>query len=172
MQKRVLNMLFFMGFIILLASCNSDAARTTKPTKEDMFKANRNLVKQEKEEIESYIDRHGWEMNETGSGLRYSILEKGNGEQAEAGKIAVLEYTCRLISGDLLYSSTESGLKEFVIGHGGVESGLEEAVLLLHQGDKARLIVPAHLAYGLVGDDNKISGHATLIYEIKLIELK
>jgi len=59
-----------------------------------------------------------------------------------------------------------------VVGHGGVESGLEEAVLLLHAGDKARIIIPSHLAYGLVGDDDKIPARATLIYEIELIELK
>jgi len=165
-------MLFYIAIAILMAACNDDDGRAEKPSKETLLKANRHLVKQEKEEIERYIDRQGWEMDETGSGLRYFILEQGNGEQAVAGKIAVLSYTSRLITGDLIYSSTETGLKNFVIGRGGVESGLEEAVLLMQVGDSARLIIPSHLAYGLVGDDNKIIGHSTLIYKIKLVDLK
>jgi len=170
-RKLALNMLFFIAIAILMAACNDDG-RTEKPSKETLLKANRQLVKQEKEEIERYIDRHGWEMDETGSGLRYFIFEQGNGEQAEAGKTAVLSYTTRLITGELIYSSAETGLKSFVIGHGGVESGLEESVLHMQVGDSARLIIPSHLAYGLVGDDNKITGRSTLIYEIKLVDLK
>jgi len=130
------------------------------------------LVKQEKEDIENYIRRHGWQMKETGSGLRFELVEKGNGPKATAGKIAVLEYSCKLITGDLMYSSAKDGPKTFVIGHGGVESGLEEAVLLMRVGDQARLIIPSHLAFGLLGDDRKIPSRASLVYEIKLIDLK
>ncbi len=176
MQDVKLNITFLLAAVILLAGCKDDNANKNKlpgkPATESLVKANRYLVKQEKEAIESYIHRHGWEMHETGSGLRYWLVEKGNGQQAVEKKIAVLEYTCSLITGDLIYSSAKDGVKTFVIGHGGVESGLEEAVLLMHQGDKLMLIIPSHLAFGLLGDDNKIPSRATLIYEIKLIELK
>lgn len=162
---------------VLFTACNSNDATNTvstteKPAAESLVKANRYLVKQEKEAIENYIARHNLTMKESGSGLRYSILEKGQGPQAVEGKIAVLEYTCRLITGDVVYSSRKDGVKTFMIGHGGVESGLEEAVLLMHQGDQASVIIPSHLAFGLLGDDNKIPPRATLIYELKLIELK
>ncbi|MCF6170381.1 MAG: FKBP-type peptidyl-prolyl cis-trans isomerase [Bacteroidales bacterium] len=140
--------------------------------KESLLKANRYLVKQEKEEIENYISRHGWEMKETGSGLRFAIIKRGKGEKAAEGKTAVLLYTTRLISGDLIYSSEENGMKIFTIGRGGVESGLEEAVMLMKQGDRARIIIPSHLAFGLLGDDKKIPPRSTLIYEIELTELK
>ena len=166
----------FSFLTVFLTGCKEDSNSTNKqPDKqvsESLLKANRYLVKQEKEDIDNYIRRHGWEMLETGSGLQYFIEEKGSGEQVVAGKVITLKYTTRLITGDLIYSSNESGPKTFVVGHGGVESGLEEAVLLLHAGDKARIIIPSHLAYGLVGDDNKIPARATLIYEIELIELK
>lgn len=165
-----------MFFAMLIVSCNNVGEprkkSNIKQADESLVKANRYLVKQEKEEIENYIRRHGWEMNETGSGLQYFIIEKGNGEPTEKGKVAILDYTTKLISGDLVYSSTEDGFKAFNIGHGGVESGLEELVLLLRVGDKARAILPSHLAYGLLGDDKKIPSRATLIYEIELIELK
>lgn len=176
MQTIKLYIALFSFITVFLTGCNDDSSSATKqPDKqltESLLKANRYLVKQEKEDIDNYIRRHGWVMLETGSGLQYFIEEKGSGEQVVAGKVITLKYTTRLITGDLIYSSNESGLKTFVVGHGGVESGIEEAVLLLHAGDKARIIIPSHLAYGLVGDDDKIPARATLIYEIELIELK
>ncbi len=65
-----------------------------------MEKANRYLVRTEKENIANYIRRHGLDMKETGSGLRYHIYEKGTGEKVVSGKTAVLNYTLRLLTGD------------------------------------------------------------------------
>ncbi len=132
---------------------------------------NRYLVKTEKENIANYIRRHGWEMQETGSGLSYMIYEDGTGHMAEKGKVAVLKYKLWLITGDLVYSSDDRGLKTFLVGKGGVESGLEEAILLMKKGDKARLVLPSHLAYGLLGDDDKIPPRTAIIYDIELVEL-
>jgi FKBP-type peptidyl-prolyl cis-trans isomerase len=53
-----------------------------------------------------------------------------------------------------------------------VESGLEEVILFLKKGDRAKIIIPSHLAFGLVGDGNKIPAMATLVYDLELIELK
>ena len=176
MQKFGLHRVLFLAVVLFMTGCADEAAHqkkpAVKPADESLLKANRYLVKQEKEDIENYIRRHGWQMKETGSGLRFELVEKGNGPKATAGKIAVLEYSCKLITGDLMYSSAKDGPKTFVIGHGGVESGLEEAVLLMRVGDQARLIIPSHLAFGLLGDDRKIPSRASLVYEIKLIDLK
>jgi FKBP-type peptidyl-prolyl cis-trans isomerase FkpA len=52
-----------------------------------------------------------------------------------------------------------------------VEAGLEEGILLMHKGGKAKFILPSHLAFGLIGDQNKIPGKSTLIYDVNLIDL-
>jgi len=111
-------------------------------------------------------------MKETGSGLRYHIYEKGTGEKVVSGKTAVLNYTLRLLTGDVIYSSEKDGQKIFRVGRGNVESGLEEAILLMRVGDKAILILPAHLGYGLLGDSNKIPPKCTLVYDVELADLK
>lgn len=138
---------------------------------ESLIKANKHAVKAENEQIDRFLERYHWQMKETGSGLRYSIYENGNGEKAQTGKIATLKYEVRLITGDLIYSSEEDGLKEFLIGRGGVESGLEEGILLLRVGDRAKFIIPSHLGFGLLGDQDKVPPKSTLIYDIELISL-
>ncbi len=130
------------------------------------------LLEVEDQEIEDFIRRHGLDLRETGSGLRYGIIEEGDGPEAEHGMTAVIKYRIRLLTGDVIYSSDEDDLKEFRIGRGGVESGLEEGILYLNKGDKAIFIMPAHLAHGFPGDGVKIPKRAAIVYDVELIDLK
>jgi FKBP-type peptidyl-prolyl cis-trans isomerase FkpA len=139
---------------------------------EKLLKANKIAIEFENKQINKLIDSSGWNMQVTATGLRYEIIEHGNGANAETGELARFEYETQLITGKIVYSSLQSGPKEFRIGSGGVESGLEEGILLLRAGDKARFVIPSYLAHGLSGDQDKIPPKATLIYTVKLIDLK
>ena len=133
--------------------------------------ANRYLTTLDAERIQSYAKRRGWDMNVTKSGLWYQIYEHGSGVQAKEGQVAVLSYKISLLDGTICYTSDSLGAKEFAIGHGGVESGLEEGILLLKVGDKARFIMPPYKAHGLLGDMKKIPARSIIVYEIDLIKL-
>lgn len=171
-------LVIFLIITLGLMSCSNkkDGGKTKKLNQdqvtEKLLEANKAAVEFENNQIDKLIDSSGWKMDETATGLRYEIIEKGSGPKTETGKIARFEYEIKLISGEIIYSSKQSGPKEFRIGSGGVESGLEEGILLLSEGDKARFVIPSFLAHGLSGDQDKIPPKATLIYTIKLIDLK
>ncbi len=175
-MKRKAWLLFISVFIVLIQSCKQETPKqesiNEKQLEEPLLYANKKAVETEQEQIEHFIARYEWQMKETGSGLRYAIYKKGNGAKAEAGKIAVLNYSVRLISGEEIYSSAKDGQKEFLIGKGGVESGLEEGILLMQVGDRGKFIIPSHLGFGLLGDQDKIPPKSTLIYDIELVKLK
>jgi len=155
---------------------NKEVGETKKLNKDQLtdklVEANKNAIEIENKQIDTLISSSGWKMLETPTGLRYQFLENGNGPETASGKIVRFEYEVKLISGELIYSSLKTGPKEFRIGSGGVESGLEEGILLLRVGDKARFIIPSYLAHGLSGDQNRIPSKSTLIYTLKLIDLK
>ena len=165
-----------MFLLVTLIGCNQKKESNNQLNKADtdnsLVKVNKYLVKSEKEDIDNYIRRHQWKMEETGTGLKYMVYEQGKGQVAEKGQIVELNYSIQLITGDEVYSSRENGPLIFEIGHGGVASGLEEALLYLKQGDKAKLVIPSHLAYGLLGDEDKIPPRSTLIFDIELVKLK
>jgi len=140
--------------------------------REALEASNIELLSVENQEIEDFIERHRLDAKKTGSGLRYSIIKQGDGEKAQEGMTAVINYTIRLLTGDIIYSSDEDEPKKFRIGRGGVESGLEEGILLLNKGDKAIFIMPAHLAHGVPGDGIKIPKRATIVYDVELVNLK
>ena len=175
--RSVFQFLISLLLMSILFACSGRQSSEKKSNKnsptveESLIKANKQAVKAESEQIDRFLERYHWQMEETGSGLRYSIYEKGTGEKAQTGKIATLKYEVRLITGDLIYSSDEDGLKEFLIGRGGVEYGLEEGILLLRVGDRAKFIIPSHLGFGLLGDLDKVPQKSTLIYDLELISL-
>ncbi len=150
---------------------NKKGAKKESATK-SLEKVNRYMVNAENKEIDDYIRRHRWKMKTTGSGLRYEIYKEGNGPTIKKGDVVSLKYGLFLINGAMVYSSDKLGLKTFEVGHGGVETGLEEAMLFLHKGDKAHLILPSHLAYGLNGDGKNIPKRSTVIYNIEVIDVK
>lgn len=169
-----IKLLFIISALFILAcSSQSEENRLSDRTeiRENLLEANALLIDAEDQEIRDFIDRYGWEMKATGSGLRYMIYHEGSGPKAEKDHIAHLNYTISLITGDQIYSSENDGLRQFQIGRGGVESGLEEGILLLSAGDKARFILPSHLAHGLPGDGVKIPKRATIIYDIELVDI-
>lgn len=139
--------------------------------KEPLVKANQHLVRSEAEDIAAYMERYGLEMLETGSGLRYHIAEAGVGLQAGKGQVARLHYTLTLLNGKKCYSSQDRGLLEFLVGKGGVESGLEEAVLLMREGGRGKFILPSHLAHGLPGDGDCIPKKSVVVYDLKLVSV-
>ncbi len=174
---KILTVFAVMSIVCIMEACSDGAERAknagfanNKQQKDSLEDINRRLVSQEKEAINEYILNSGADFVKTGTGLCYRIINQGDSELIRTGDIIVLDYELRLLNGDLIYSSDESGKKVFVVGHGGVESGLEEAILHLHRGDEAEIIIPSHLAYGLAGDGDRIPIRSTLVYKVKVIE--
>ncbi len=167
---------FFLFSLLIAVSCNQPQKERRLPDQQELRKTleetNKILLESEKQEIMDFIARYGWDMQETGSGLWYQVYHQGRGERASTGKIALINYSISLLTGDRIYSSETEGAKEFRVGRGGVELGLEEGILLLKEGDKARFIMPSHLAHGVPGDGVKIPARATIVYDVELIELK
>jgi FKBP-type peptidyl-prolyl cis-trans isomerase FkpA len=179
MHYNIFIILFSMLFTILIG-CNDvrdynkdieNNNKTSKGKKESLVKVNKYLVNTENTEIENYIKRHKLDVTNTGSGLKYQIIKHGTGDTATLGKIITLKYKVKLITGDIIYSSNEDGPLTFEIGHGGVESGLEEAILNMRVGDEAIIIIPSHLGHGLLGDNKKIPQRSTIIYEIEITNI-
>ncbi len=174
--KNSILFIFSCFLLILIFSCQSNENKSRKPKskneiQETLLRVNKQLVENEDERIEDFIKRYKWKMNKTGTGLRYWIYEKGKGKKAENNKVAKFNYSVKLLSGDVVYTSEKNGPKELLIGWRQVESGVEEGILLLRVGDRAKFIVPSHLAFGLQGDQNMIPAKASLVYDIELLEI-
>jgi len=115
----------------------------------------------------------GEELTETSSGLQYVDLVKGEGRKAQVGETASVHYTGCLEDGTKFDSSVDRGQPfSFRLGAGRVIKGWDEGVVGMTIGSKRKLIIPPHLGYGARGAGRVIPPHATLIFEVELLDLR
>ena len=171
---------YLILLVILLATFSSCQEKRKKPKTLSEIKAyekpleevNKYLLKQDENEIEKYCSRRGWKMKMTESGLWYGALKTTHLDSVRRGDFVELKFSVDLMDGTEIYNSDSMGTKTFEVGHGGVENGLEEGLLLMKNKEKFRFIMPPHKAYGLLGDLNKIPARTTIIYYVEIINLQ
>ena len=105
------------------------------------------------------------------SGLQYQVISEGKGPKPTATDMVACNYKGTLIDGTEFDSSEKAG-KPVEFGVSGVIKGWTEALLLMPQGSKWKLFIPANLAYGEMGAGQKIGPNEALIFEIELVEIK
>ena len=112
-------------------------------------------------------------FDETESGLRYKIIQKGEGAKPEKGQTVAVHYKGMFADGGVFDDSYKRGNPiEFPVGMGNVIPGWDEGILLLQVGDKARFVIPSHLAYGEAGAGGVIPPNATLVFDVELMSVK
>ncbi|MCF6168200.1 peptidylprolyl isomerase [Lutibacter sp.] len=119
------------------------------------------------------MDKIAAGYTETPSGLRYKILQEGDGKKAEKGKTVSVHYKGQLADGQVFDSSySRKQPIDFTLGVGQVIAGWDEGIQLLKVGDKARFVIPSNLAYGSQGAGGVIPPDATLIFDVELVNVK
>ncbi len=112
-------------------------------------------------------------FEKTESGLRYKIIQEGDGKKATKGDMVSVHYKGQLLDGTVFDSSYKRKEPiDFTIGVGQVISGWDEGIQLLKVGDKARLVIPSNLAYGSQGAGGVIPPNAPLLFDVELVNVK
>lgn len=143
-----------------------EAFRTFEGSRAKREAAERAAAEAKMEELAAGFDK-------TESGLRYKMIQKGNGKKAENGKTVSVHYSGQLENGKVFDSSyTRKKPIEFPLGRGNVIEGWDEGIALLQVGDKARFVIPSHLGYGSRGAGGVIPPNATLIFDVELMDVK
>lgn len=173
--KRLIYVLGLSSFIFV--ACQPSEKEKTKKSlpfneeaiKNQFVKANQQLVQKESDEMDYYGKSHQMNFVKTNSGIRYFVYEpSAKGDSIKNGDEITMAYKLSLIDGTECYSSKTEGKKTFLVGQENIESGIHKAVLYLKKGDKAIILIPSHLAHGLLGDYKKIPPQMPIVYDIQI----
>ncbi len=127
---------------------------------------------EEKARQATEMDKIAAGFDETESGLRYKIIQKGNGAKAQSGQQVSVHYEGSLLDGRVFDSSYKRNEPiAFQLGIGQVIRGWDEGIALLQVGDKARFVIPSDLGYGGAGAGGVIPPNATLIFDVELMKV-
>jgi FKBP-type peptidyl-prolyl cis-trans isomerase len=143
-------------------------------------------IKNEDEQINSYIEENKLVTQKTTSGLRYAYVNKiPAGDSLKAGQLVTLKYTGKFLyySGlvDAAGKSTkifDSGTFSLTIGAGSTVAGFEEGVRKFKVGEKGVILFPSSLGYGDAGSKNSNTGQysilpkSPLLFEIEIVSSK
>ena len=125
-----------------------------------------------KKTAQEALDKLAAGFDQTDSGLRYKIIQKGSGAQAEKGKSVSVHYEGSLDNGQVFDSSyRRKDPITFTLGIGQVIQGWDEGIALLKEGDKARFVIPSYLGYGERGAGGVIPPNATLVFDVELVKV-
>ena len=130
-------------------------------------------IAEQKRIAEEALEKLAAGFQKTESGLRFQIIQKGNGKQAEKGKKVSVHYQGALENGQVFDSSYKRKQPiDFTLGVGQVIEGWDEGIALLQVGDKARFVIPSYLGYGSRGAGGVIPPDATLVFDVELMDVK
>ncbi|HOU98959.1 MAG TPA: FKBP-type peptidyl-prolyl cis-trans isomerase [Bacteroidales bacterium] len=106
------------------------------------------------------------------SGLQYKVISEGKGEKAKANSKVKVNYTGKLVNGNVFDSSKPNEPVTFNLGKNEIIAGWEEGIQLMSVGSKYEFYIPYQLAYGEKGYLGVIPPYATLIFEIELVGIE
>lgn len=104
------------------------------------------------------------------SGLQYEVLQQGTGAMPGPRSTVTVHYEGKLTNGQVFDSSYKRG-QPATFGVHQVIPGWTEAMQLMNEGAKWRLVIPPDLGYGARGAGGSIPPNAVLIFEVELISV-
>lgn len=174
-MRKLICLTTFTFFLILIQSCKEETEKVSSKnewTDSTSVGFNKDRIKEEELQINLFLSHHNdLQVKSSGSGLRYQILKSSNGIKAESGDSVDVFMKINLLDGKLCYRTDSSEVDQFLVDRSQVESGIQEGIKLMKEGEKAVLILPSNLAHGLLGDFEKIPPMSPIVVNLELVKV-
>jgi len=177
MKKIILTLLF--GFLILSCTQREEARYPITHGSGYFLKKsieiNKKIVASEEFFFDSIIKTNPEkEYLLSQKGYWYAILEKSQTEKEfpKYGDLVYFDSEIYSVSGDTIYRQGELKTQEYAVDKEKIIIGLQDGIKRLKKGEKAQFLFPSHVAYGYLGDRNRIGMNVPIIYVVTIKDIK
>ncbi len=123
-------------------------------------------------DIMSYIVDNELNVVPNTSGLVYVQIQDGDGECPKIGDKVAFHYKGYFLNGEVFDTSYDKPYPLIVeLGSGKLIEGLEETLMMMNKGSKAKAIIPFYLAYKDM-ENAPVPPFSNLIFEVEMIDFK
>ena len=147
----------------------------------DEYALNKNFIEEYEYEdmdelilLSNFLNENYIGLQPTPSGFYFINETNTNGKIPLSGHGVKINYEGSFLDGRIFDSTIEKNTPfEFVLGvKDQVIPGIEQALYLMHEGEKARIIVPSFLAFGENGSSTGIiPPYTPVVYDIELLKV-
>lgn len=141
----------------------------------ESIEKNKQFVLAEEQLIADYIKTDSTKLyKESAAGYWYAYIKNNQQDTItpKQGDLVQLNYKIEGFDDKVIYDFQEAHPKEFFVDKENVFTGFRDAVKLMKKGEEIKCLFPSTIAYGSVGDKNKIAPNTPIIVTIKLINIK
>jgi FKBP-type peptidyl-prolyl cis-trans isomerase FkpA len=128
----------------------------------------------EKVVLQQFLRQEKLPVKPTASGMYYLRLKEGKGKKIEKGDTVTVNYEGKFLNGKFFDSTVRTKQPfQFVYGtEWQVVKGLEEAIGMMQEGDKALVILPSDMAFGREGSSTGIiPPYTSLIFDVEIVKV-
>ncbi|PFH50910.1 hypothetical protein AMATHDRAFT_60232 [Amanita thiersii Skay4041] len=150
---------------------NVNDGESKKEKKEDKNEGKKVEEKKEKKDDKKKDKAKKPIEKELPGGLKIYDADVGSGPMAKKGNTVQMRYIGKLENGHVFDKNTKGKPFAFRLGQGEVIKGWDEGIVGMQVGGTRRLTIPPSMGYGKKGTEG-IPPNSTLIFEVKLIEIK
>jgi len=125
-------------------------------------------------QMQAYLDANKLKegVKVTESGLQYREIQAGKGTRNPTwASVVQVHYRGATIDG-VVFDENKPSDPPAEFEAGGVIKGWQEALEMMHEGDKWEVVIPSGLAYGCKGKGARIKPDQVLKFDIELVKIK
>ena len=143
---------------------------------EVFIEANKQMIINEEKKIDSLISFLDFPFLKDETGVRIHIddsMQNILGLSPMDGQDVFVAYNCVVFDDyHVAFDNTFVDTLSFKIGYSKQMRGLNYAIKLLKVGDKAKIIIPSYLGFGMSGYGKSVPPYSTLFLNVKLLNIQ
>lgn len=162
---------FLLVWLLLLASCQKQLPQlpANKNNAIDsvgagLLKINEALILSEDSMLTDFISKSDSDFTKHKQGFWYKMNLRTNSETLKTDSKCTIDYSVYLLNNKFCKTQTNT----IIIGKNQIAAGVEELLRQMHKGEKATLVLPWYLAWGMKGDGDLIPPYTSVVIYLHL----
>lgn len=136
---------------------------------------NKKLIVAEEKAIDSIIKSNPekkYLASEKGYWYTYEIQNQLDTLRPKRGDVAFFDYEIFDLKGNIIYTALELRPQNYLVDKQEIMIGLRDGIKLMRKNEKVSFLFPSHIAYGYLGDKNRIGSNVPIICTVTLTDFK